>query len=60
MEGLPEVPTLMRNLKARQATQVHVDDMQLTGDDAPTQEVIGALKKKYVNQGRGPFLFGWR
>ena len=55
MEGLPEVPTLMRNLKARQATQVHVDDMQLTGDDAPTQEVIGALKKKYVIKVEGPF-----
>ncbi|CAE7396733.1 GIP [Symbiodinium pilosum] len=55
MEGLPEVPTLMRNLKARQATQVHVDDMQLTGDDAPTQEVISALKKKYVIKVEGPF-----
>ena len=39
--------------------EVHVDDMQLTGDDAPTQEVIGALKKKYVIKVEG-FLFGWR
>ena len=45
MEGLPEVPTLMRSLEGRQAMQVHVDDMLMTGDVDRTDQVSGPFNK---------------
>ena len=55
MEGLPEVPTLLRSLEGRQATQVHVDDMMMTGDEEPTNKVVSTLKDKYETKVQGPF-----
>ncbi|CAE7357241.1 unnamed protein product, partial [Symbiodinium sp. CCMP2456] len=55
MEGLPEVPTLFRSLEGRQASQVHVDDMMMTGDTEPTDKVIDTLKGKYEMKVQGPF-----
>ncbi|CAE7907020.1 GIP, partial [Symbiodinium necroappetens] len=55
MEGLPEVPILLRSLEGRQATQVHVDDMMMTGDEEPTNKVVSTLKDKYEMKVQGPF-----
>ena len=53
MEGLPEVPTLLRSLEGRQATQVHVDDMMMTGDEEPTNKVVHP-ERQVRDEGAGP------
>ena len=49
------MPTLLRSLEGRQATQVHVDDMMMTGDEEPTNKVVSTLKDKYEMKVQGPF-----
>ena len=55
MEGLLEVPTLMRSFEGRQAMQVHVDDMLITGNVDRTDQVLQPIRKKYVVKVSGPF-----
>ncbi|CAE7393937.1 RE1, partial [Symbiodinium necroappetens] len=42
-------------MEGRQATQVHVDDMMMTGDEEPTNKVVSTLKDKYEMKVQGPF-----